>query len=342
MDIYNLINSKSISKYCRKRKHQFNTLETGILIHRCKTISIEKKIAYYNELINNPTLYPNMTVKKRCNIDKDTTAIDLIKQEVDSLKFSLDLFYKPDENAVFTLETLELDYRSDERWFDADPIFKTLHDVNDYVVEEVVTEKEDKAYRISKKYLNEDHKHITLTYKRNDKNDFELFDINNTIPWEYGGETMYHSGIDGICFLWINVPTPFKKGDIVTTANKGIAVIDRMCNKSKRFLKLIEDGRCDSSDMNYSGYYYCDCNKKIVLDHIGNYDEFEYYTEELKGFDRVLKAISSLTTNKIHLNLFLDAYSYIKAEETVEKEKFLFSCYIPEGLKLAGLNKVFS
>ena len=65
MDIYNLINSKSISKYCRKRKHKFNTLGTGVLIYRCKTITIEKKIEYYNEVINNPTLYPNMVVSHR-------------------------------------------------------------------------------------------------------------------------------------------------------------------------------------------------------------------------------------------------------------------------------------
>jgi len=339
MDVYNLINSKTISKYCRKINHQFNTLETGILIRRCKTISIEKKIAYYNEMINNPTLYPNMPVNGQLHIE-DTTAIDLIKKEIDMLNFSLDLFHKPDENAVFTLETLGLNYQSDEQWFDAHRIFKTLHEVNNYVVKEVITEEDDRAYRISKIYLNkEDHKYIALTYKRNGTDNFELFDIENTIHWEYGDDAIDCIYWNGIGSLWINVPTPFKIGDIITTGDKKQAVINWMFAKDERYKTINEVGYRDSSDMHYHGYYY-NSNHEIMSDCIGNYDEFEYYTKELKGLERTLKAISSLITNKIGVDLFLDAYNFIKAEETVAKSKALSAgWYSTEGLKLVGLNK---
>ena len=53
MDIYNLINSKAISEHCRKIEHKFNTEEIAVLIYRNKNLSIEEKINYYNELINN-------------------------------------------------------------------------------------------------------------------------------------------------------------------------------------------------------------------------------------------------------------------------------------------------
>jgi len=170
IDTYNLINSKTIGNYCRKMKHQFNTLETSILIHRCKTISIDKKIEYYTEIINNPTLYPNKEIINYIHFDTDTNAIDLIKREIDIDYYNLD-------------------------------------------------------------------------------------------------------------------------------------------------------------------------NKEIYLDAMSGYDGFEYYTEELKGFDRILKAISSLITNEIDLMLFLNAYNYLKAEDTAKEEIYNFGLFTDEGLRMAGLNR---
>jgi hypothetical protein len=135
------------------------------------------------------------------------------------------------------------------------------------------------------------------------------------------------------------VPTPFEKGDIITTG-KEKAVINYMCNKDKRFLKLIEDGPCgDSSDMIYNGYYYNSYYRKIELDHIGYYDEFEYCTEELKGYDRILKAISNLMKNKINIELFMIACNYIKAEEMLKDERKYLTQFLDEWLELVGLNK---
>ena len=340
MDIYNLINSKTISKYCRKIKHQFNTLETSILICRCKTITIEKKIAYYNEMINNPTLYPNMEVNNQLHI-ADTTAIDLIKREVDMLNFSLDMFHKPDENAVFALRTsYSGQFVENEKWKE-DRIFKTLHDVSDYIEKKVVTDKNNKAYKISKKHLNTDYKYVSLTYRRNNASNFELFDIDNNTHWEYGHEDIDCIYWDGIGSLWLNVPTPFKKGDIITNGERK-AVIDWVCNKDAEYVQHVEAGNGDSSDMQYHCYiinYYGGDKRRVYLENMFDYDEFEYCTEELKGFDRVLKTISSLITNKIKVNLFLDASNFIKAEEVVAEADDLSSWYTDEGLQLVGLNE---
>jgi hypothetical protein len=180
MDVYNLINSKTIGNYCREIKHQFNTLEIGILIYRCKTISIEKKMELYNEIINNPTLYSDMEVKGSHHIKGKRNAIDLIKMEVDRLDFLLKMFNESDEEAVFTLETLGIEYRGEKNWFDSRYIFKTLQDVNNQQNEDITSE--DIEYRISKKYLNqENHCCITLEYKRGAQNNFELYDIHNDL-----------------------------------------------------------------------------------------------------------------------------------------------------------------
>jgi len=53
IDIYDLINSKAISEYCRKIKHQFNIEEVTVLIYRNNKMSIEEKINTYNKVIEN-------------------------------------------------------------------------------------------------------------------------------------------------------------------------------------------------------------------------------------------------------------------------------------------------
>jgi hypothetical protein len=172
-----------------------------------------------------------------------------------------------------------------------------------------------------------------LTYRRNEEKNFELYDIENNIHGK-----AYDGTIDDI---WLFVPTPFKKGDIITDGEKK-AVIKWVCDKEKEVIKSGKNGNRDSSDMNYYCYiidYYNLDNKKIYLDAMSGYDGFEYYTEELKGFDRILKAISSLITNEIDLMLFLNAYNYLKAEDTAKEEIYNFGLFTDEGLRMAGLNR---
>ena len=47
------------------------------------------------------------------------------------------------------------------------------------------------------------------------------------------------------------------------------------------------------SDMMGKGYYLVEGRKNFVLDHIWDYDSFEYYEGKLRGKNRILKLISS-------------------------------------------------
>ena len=323
IDPYSLINSKSIADYCRSIKHQFNTLEIGILIYRCKHITLEKKMEHYNEILNNPELYPDGEVS--CHLIKyGITALDLIKMEIDMLRSSLALFNKQEKNTVFTLEGFFcISSEEGNVWCDSGVIFKTLKNVNDYIEKEMITS-DDREYKIIKKYLNKDN-FIALTYRKNNTNSFELFDIidcSKQSPFEENSRI-------GEC--WIDVPTPFKRGDIVTNGKK-IGVLTHLYSSCK----------ADESDMISGCYFYHKKHRQIEWDDsFAYYDEIEYFTEELKGIDRIIKAISSLmtTSHEVEPDLFLDAYNYFKAEEMVNIEKYLLSDYTDEGLELVGLNK---
>ena len=114
-------------------------------------------------------------------------------------------------------------------------------------------------------------------------------------------------------------------------------IISVMRNEDPEYVKDKEAGNGDSSDMVFEGYEITN-NYDFFWDTHFDYDEIEYFTGELKGFDRVLKTVSNLLTNEIEFDLFLDAYNYLKAEDIVEKEKVNFCLYTPEALQLAGVN----
>ena len=82
VDEYDLINSLSIGKYCRKIKHEFNTEELVVLIFRNKRMSIDEKISKYEELIKN---YPDMEVIERINCKHHDSVKELIKGEIERL-----------------------------------------------------------------------------------------------------------------------------------------------------------------------------------------------------------------------------------------------------------------
>lgn len=85
--------------------------------------------------------------------------------------------------------------------------------------------------------------------------------------------------------------------------------------------------------MQGTGYYISD--NEIILENNHDYDNWEYFTGELKGTERILKSISSLIQNKISIEIFVRAYDYIRSEENT---RTLTSCFTEEGLKLAGLS----
>lgn len=78
-DDYNLINSRVIANYCRSIEYKFNAEELAVLVFRNKRISINRKIAKYEDLIKN---YPDMEVIERINCKHYDSVKTLIKNEI--------------------------------------------------------------------------------------------------------------------------------------------------------------------------------------------------------------------------------------------------------------------
>ena len=202
-DEYDLINSLSIGEYCRKIKHKFNTEELAVLIFRNKRMSIDEKISKYEELIKN---YPDMEVIKRINCKHYDSVKELIKGEVERLQELKTNFLKDENKVVYFFEAY---YESTRIWDsykgNQNNIMATYKEIDEEIEKEIKEYEDIIAYRVYKKYLNCDIPIITAEYQvinnrrilnniYDSKNDF--LDIDN---------------------IYIKIPTPFKKGDILAT-----------------------------------------------------------------------------------------------------------------------------
>lgn len=326
MNEYELINSKTIADYCQKIKHKFNTEELTVLIYRNTKMDIFEKIDKYKELIKN---YPDMEVIERCNCSHYDSVKELIQTEIDRLEKLYNDFTKNDENSIYNWN--EYNKSTKKMGYDAldntEMTYKKIYNkITDYI-----NEFDDTIYfTISKKIFNKKDRVIYANYNVIDKKP-KLIRI-------------YESGEDflDIDSIFINIPTPFKRGDILVSKDErectdtDIFVLDYLCTWRDGLEAFLARGNYDSTDMLGYGYYLCnEDSPKFIRDDKWNYDRFEYYKGELKGNTRILKAVSSLIKDEIDIELFTSAYDIYKKES----ENISIGIFTDEGLKLAGFTE---
>ena len=333
MDTYNLINSKTISEYCRKIKHQFNTEEIAVLIYRNKRLSIDEKISLYEELIRD---YPDMEVIKRINCKHYDSVKDMTKVEIMRLKLLLEKLKYDEKDVVYTYIPYYISIE-EYRHNDLENVCRYYDEVYSKVENEITEDEDISKFIIIRKSLISNRDEITAEYVvcKNEIKIVNIIDkVNNFLD------------IDNIC---LNIPTPFKKGDLLISYSntpfkdgtimndKGFPfVLEYLITWDDNFKKALDKGNYDSSDMQGPGYLISEAGN-LYRGHVFEYDSWEYYDEnihgKLKGMDRLLYDVSSLIQDKICIDLFLNAYDVMKYEKS--KNNMVF--YTNEELKLVGL-----
>ena len=203
LDEYDLINSLSIGEYCRKIKHKFNTEELAVLVYRNKRISIDEKISIYKNLIKN---YPDMEVIKRINCKHYESVRELISDEIKRLQDFKTNFLKQEEDVVYFFNAY---YESTRKWDNyiatKNNIVKTYKKIDELIDQDIKEYEDIIAYNVFKKYLNCDKPIITA--------EFQVINNKRILNNIYDSENNFLD-IDNI---YIKMPTPFKKGDILST-----------------------------------------------------------------------------------------------------------------------------
>lgn len=344
MDIYNLINSKAISEHCRKIKHQFNTEELAVLIYRNKRMNIAEKISAYEELIKD---YPDMEVIKRINCKHYDSVKDMIKGEIKRIKELKEKLEKEEQDVIYTYNSW---YNSTD-WHNNPTggitkgkdeyrdVYKSFNEVQELIYEEIKEDEENNllSFAIRKRTLSKNNKYdVRAEYKVTEDKKIEMVNI-----YDFEGEIL---DISNIC---LNIPTPFRKGDLLVSTSKtpfseGYVlnydrfpfVLDWLCTWRENFQEILNAGNHDSSDMQGPGYIISE-NNELLWDNVFDYDNWEYFEGNLEGMERILKAISSLMQDKIDISLFISAYEQIKKESIIN---YIYT-YTDEGLELCGFSK---
>ncbi len=326
---YNLINSKAIGNYCKKIEYEFNTEELAVLVYRNKKMSLEEKNEKYQDLINN---YPDMEVIERINCNHYNSVKTMIQKEIQRNQKTYKDFIKEEENCVYTWKEYNKTTKEYSRSYEIINNLKRTYKETYKAVTDYINEYDDTiSFTITKKFFGKKERLIHANYNVINKKPI-LVKI-------YDEEDIYLD-IDNI---FVYMPTPFKKGDILISEtpsikncgdNGEIFVLDYLRTWGPNIKEYLAKGNCDSSDMIGTGYYLYDDKAQFVLDDKWDYDSYEYYTGKLEGKNRILKAISSFLKGDISFELLIHAYDVFKNEDKEKMPEF----YTEEGLKLAGFS----
>ncbi len=329
MDYYKFINSKDIREHLIKISYKFTPEEALYVIHDSRSRTLDEKREAYKALVSENRGYK--LKERRFEAFKGHTLesfVDAYLQNIDSF---VEECKRPDDNAVYYAET----YNPRDGWIDCQDLYGTF--------EECVSENCDEyceKIKITKKFINTG-KAISVTFLPNGT----ILDAQSSIRDD--------KVTDAFEMLYIEIPTPFRFGDIVKPIYEKAGdskfhepyedvlvltslphwdgeelkdcdprevprVADRAAYKRLRKSHL-EEG--DESDMLYAGYFLTDTS--ICCDHSvsGTYLDLEFYNDKLIGRGRILKALSSYLKNEIRLETLFALIKTVEAENTAKQIK---------------------
>lgn len=328
MDFLKFINSNAIRNHLKEINYEFTADEAAFVVWANDNKTIKEKhlawewIIHNMEDVNIHDKFERMYFEEELNIPKYYTLHNCLKKYMELENKVIEAALTTEGNTVFSFETY---YHGDPSVCEDGRLFTSLDKLMKAVDEEIsdMSEYQLKWILIKKSWLNTDEKKYVELKLNPDKSIFDIVDDARV-------RTDLESSLWKLfeC-MWFEIPTPFKKGDIVYEnfeycSNNGKDmpfVLEKICYWG---IDDIESARqrhfWSCADMTAGGYFVEDDGRLYCI-HIHNYLALDYYDEEPTGVHRILKAISNYEKNKIDLSILMDAYSIILNEERVKRHK---------------------
>lgn len=349
--IYAFFNSRDIAEHCHKIGYQFTPIETAYIVWHSNHHSLEEKHNAWYEIIN--TL-PDEQFRSNWDFEGYTLHSFLRTYMCLQNEFIKD-FCTTKEGYIYsyaTLQKYEDCYRPDDIIFDSyDACLDALktNEIDDDTYDEIAKVKiiRHKLYSSQVSFRDAQEQESIIFDKK-----LCPFDIESA--YESEGEKRFLSPSNGFYEMWIAIPTPFRKGDIVMDVDVYIDytkrhrpfILERIPywrrnsdngeNCAAEVERLLNLG-VDWTDMQECVYLQ-DGNGEIYWDHAFNYLDMEYYREELCGTEKFLTAVSSAMQGKINVEDLLRSHSIVLMENyTLETHRYFGDN--SQLIKLCGLEK---
>lgn len=336
--IYAFINSNAIAKYCSQLNHQFTSVEIAYLIHQSEQHTIPEKHDAFRKLIETT---PDVELKARPCTPHFDSLHDFLKRYMRIEDNCIDLFYKDEPNCIYSFKYL---HRDDSKFTEARDIYPDFHSCYEQIKMEIDDPAEMIDLRVTKQWISQGDKETIQKLTLRITPDNTPIGLWETIGCMKESEEKIYMAFDG---LWPEIPTPFKKGDILVAKSKHI--IDPDPFVLDRLPYWTEDGsrqRCvdlhresgDSSDMDAMGYSQ-EWYGSLCYGAGPNYLQMDYYREDLIGPDRILIAVSEFLKGELDIEALMYAYDLLKCKLFADEERWHLETFGDEICVKAGIKE---
>ena len=324
VNVYDFIRSRDVAEHCRKTGRVWNTFEMAAIIARSLHPMDEKHEAWRALIARHPDMPapPNVHRTRFDSLHKKLAEI------IDYEEKALALFKKPEPGAVYRYRVCRSDgYRHSDGVFSthgkafADAVERWGRDeiAGGIWVDKLFADDADREYRMGA-MLDHDGNVYELTFHFiKEEAHARLFP---GIPFDDCGGYVLSDD------FYMDIPTPFKRGDILTFS----AGRTRLCGKSpafvldhldrddpKRFERAMLGKAFDGSDLTGWGFY-VDDSGTLYGDHFHDHDDLEYYRGKIEGKDRLLHYVGLYLKEEITLPALLTMQCRLMLEHQLDND----------------------
>lgn len=216
MDIYNFINSKDIARYLREVKYNFSTVAAAHIVYQCRTATLKQKIDAWQEIIK---CYPD------CRYEGKETTVEsvheFLRNYIAMKKRWLNQFYSSDDGGFYIYQWTCIDIGCTSVNMNA--IFSNYEKCYEHFMKETLIDKVDVSFRkIWLDTIDEIGKYMKIGL--NDK--YEVTSVYKSDMSEEEKELEYWFDK-----MWVSIPTPFKRGDVVCVNNRPLEPLEEFQGK---------------------------------------------------------------------------------------------------------------
>ena len=308
MDIYNYFNSPDVAEHCKNIGHTFNAFECAVIINQCYTKTFNEKLVAYRAVISD---YPDMEVHPT-HMHKEHTksfhkALGLIIESEDLL---LKHFMETKPGAIYKVK---LNHKNSHHDSYEQQVFSTYEKTHEFLLEmkKLSDEFKDEVLGIN----------VTKSFIDSGERIFfaELSAHGEIINLYNYSKVTWNKNPTGLLDCYINVPVPFKKGDLVETDVYGSFVENPFVLRALSCDSEHHENRImysDTSDMVANVHYLS--GDKVYCESIDFYPNLRYCHRELKSDERILKFVSLYMQENICICELLGIQKFLLADKLRE------------------------
>ena len=336
MNIYEYLVSPDIAAHCAGIGHVFSPLDMAVIVALCGR-PIKEKHAAWREIIRD---YPDMPIHKSMNFEERASLHDFLRGLIAWEEKMMADFYMPGEGIMYCPESF---WTSDERWADCgcgcySTLERALEGAHRFWS---LAERGRLLVRIERKYIDVDdwQRHFSAEFNSDGamlrfhswcrQHECAQQECAQQECDRICGVCLHDAGPGDLGMIFIHIPLPFTKGDLIDFhgkpyilerwAHNGWARNTREANDLK-YKDFVSGKIGDGSDM-MAYMFYINKEGRLLSDHDSesgctfSYCDFKLFTGELKGQDRFLKYLSQYIKNEEEdIDWLMSVFAKFRAE----------------------------